>query len=946
MMAGVIVLTTSLGVSAATAAAPASMAPAAAIAETGSSSAATTEDEQGVLPPAAGAAMPTNTNEAVGDVLGLGYEQVIRLNGSKVEIADPGNRGGTVRKSFEAGTSRHYPGSPVFYGSKYFTDDGAVRAIAPMFGWTGVDHAASRLTVLNDSIYVSSLRSRTDGWGKLHPDGSAVRKYDAATGELVNERFILSPADVAVTALGAYEFKGHEYLAIGLNRFGVRVVDTNVDGMPDVRVVHDDWNGRNGLWDRDIVLAVALGTDAQGRFILVSGLMTYEYSAVVAVDLEDGSTRGDRAVHDIWSYNHRNTFDPWQWPDLIRIGPFGAEGKILVAINWPVLPGYPEWSQVSYHDASSGEVFIRVDGGSAQGIRFFTDAQGGNRVAMLRSGSLHGTYGSLGEAGPNGGWYHYDVGADDLHDAVPGYRAWAVTVENRSRAKIALTTHHGATRMDGCWYGSELRGLSRPIPAEPTEIPAGGTAGPFGTAQRTFGEGCASSHPGVLYAQVAPDGAPQETQLVKLLGDKEGVRVDQQVGAGRFTVTAERAGTTGVKLIVTDQHDEPTPVGVPSLTAKRLTPEPASTHKITTSVDDPYRPVYRFTVSGQSWHVPGADQLSNVTLPVPTVEASTDQVTWTALGTTTSPLAPTRDGTEIALGDSTFYWQTAPGATDYRYFRLTLPDGTTSEHLDILPLPAPPVDTLVYGFSIPLTFVAAPRSNGLDRATLPFRLMRLTPYAELDPTTYAELYDRLYYRDDKTLQLITGLGHPSTPGELTTITPLQGQFTNETATAPAYVSTTSKLLDTSRQARAVFKPNGLNTAVKEVAMSMRPDFSTLEARGTASGGLAVVSCAEGACRLPAPTPSQPLLHSADERTISLQLRSSVIAGTLSLPLISHTQQAYPEDVDPVEDALTYPGSKAMLGSAHEFGYNATVTTYLVTHGELVGAENVAVKAKE
>ncbi|MDF2830831.1 MAG: hypothetical protein K0R01_4114, partial [Mycobacterium sp.] len=337
----------------------------------------------------------------------------------------------------------------------------------------------------------------------------------------------------------------------------------------------------------------------------------------------------------------------------------------------------------------------------------------------------------------------------------------------------------------------------------------------------------------------------------------------------------------------------------------------------------------------------------------------TDQNTWTALGTTTSPLAPTRsetEPTELTLGDSTFYWQTTPGATDYRYFRLTLPDGTTSDTLDTTTLEAPQPTALtsveLVGKAVagsPLENNAVLRPNGLDQASLQVTLRDQDSRLELDPEQSPELYGRLYYRDSVTQALLTGLSGVDGSQKTTTFTTTPGQFAENQGAGPAptYAPVHVATGESNLSFQAHFKANAKNavTHFNSQPVIVRPVTGLLDVKGTAGNGMVVDGCPEGACVLTPPAPNRPVLHGLTGKTVSLQLKSSAIPGTLSLPLVSETE--YPEKITLAQSALNYgSNSKVTLDNASSFVTHwPTITTSFVAEGQLVRAENVYIKAK-
>lgn len=94
-------------------------------------------------------------NRVTGDVLGLGYEQVIRFDGPDVIITEPAAKGGAELRRFPAGASSSWP---------EWDDDGIPFTGQNDLVWF-VRHEASRIAVLGDDVYVSRLLKPNGVWG-------------------------------------------------------------------------------------------------------------------------------------------------------------------------------------------------------------------------------------------------------------------------------------------------------------------------------------------------------------------------------------------------------------------------------------------------------------------------------------------------------------------------------------------------------------------------------------------------------------------------------------------------------------------------------------------------------------------------------------------------------------------------------------------------------------
>ncbi|MDR5701676.1 hypothetical protein [Agromyces aerolatus] len=886
------------------------------------------------LPADAGITVPGLKNEVPADVLGLGYEQVVRLNESKVEVLDPVSRGSKVLRSFEAGAKSAWPtygfGLPLFYGGTNMTTKVA-------------HHQASRVAVAGRHIYVSNLLTKTtvDPWGKtiVTENGSVLKRY-TADGHFVDERYEADPG-FAITALDGFVWNDEEYLAIGYNKLGVRIVKPAVDGMPNDQQLLTHWSGpERGLAERDQVIEVKFGTDVDGRLLLAVGAVTQELPALAMLDV--GAGEEEEIGREIWTKNFRPHTAGWEWPEVIAFGKLGDEGRPHVAVGWPTL------GTVSFMDATTGQEKGSLGGGVVSVIRFFTDATGEHRVGIRRGiGQDFTSHVARLDAGGSPAFVE-NGGAGELEWMVPGYRAVSMHVENRSRAEISFKNYSGAVRTRGCWYSAELKGASPTLPKQAVRVAPGAKAGPYASAWRTVGEQCYSADIGVFYLQVDVPGEPGQRRIVQLQGDRTGIRIKEQVGSDRVSVQVEPRdarvdGPFGVRLIVTDTHEAPSIVGAPTLEGARLTPAPAEGRAPTDKVDDPSRPVHRFTVSDVSWQVPGAGSgLTEAQLPLPVAEGSVDGQTWVRLGTVASPVAPTREGDRVTMGRAVFDWQTPPRtSSDYRYIRVSA-GAAVSNVIDRRALPVPPEAPVVGGVSI--TAEGGARANGLDQAPMRVSLVG-TDLRNLDATTHAALYQRIYYRDGLTKALITGLGDPDDPSQLVMFSTTPGQYSNEGATASAatsigaYFSTRST--QPGRQVRAMFKHTATGPDALEGSAPLTPITNPLVPAQDSAGarGISIDTCAEGACTLADPS-AAPALHSLTSTSVSVQLASVAVHGAASLPLSAPNMPG--ELLTVAEDGFEIWGSRAVLRNPSVFGYNATISGQVITHGERVVLENLYV----
>jgi hypothetical protein len=299
------------------------------------------------------------SNEAVADVLKLGFDQVVRLRGSRVEVVAPPSRGREVLASFEAGTGATWPGCDLpFHGQD------VLRAVG---------HDASRVAVVGELIAVSVVRCAADlstfpwsdgrGWSAVElyqPDGTFVTRRTFADG-------------VAVTALDGVTVGGVSYLAVGLSTSGVRVVRADEPGLPDHHAVPADWRQHVARRDdREIVVAVRFGMTDDGRSMLVSAAMTFDGAAVVATDVLDGRL--------LWSDNHGTAEPLRDRPTSVAVGRFGPTGVPTVSVAWSS-------GRLTLHDASRGTRPFAVEGHPDKPVvaqRFVTTEHGGRLLTIRR----------------------------------------------------------------------------------------------------------------------------------------------------------------------------------------------------------------------------------------------------------------------------------------------------------------------------------------------------------------------------------------------------------------------------------------------------------------------------------------------------------------------------------------------------------------------------------
>jgi hypothetical protein len=294
-------------------------------------------------------------NEVAADVLGLGFEQVVRLNGSRVEVVAPESRGGGVLASFEAGADTTWPGCDLpFHGQD------VLRAVG---------HEASRVAVVGHRIAVSLVRCSPDPTSDRR--GSSTVELYEPNGTFVTRRTFAD--GVAVTTLDGVVVHGIAYLAVGLSASGVRVILADEPGLPDHHSLPADWRQHVGRRDdREIVVAARFGAADGGRTVLVCAAITVDGTAIVVTDVLDGKL--------LWSDNIMVTEPLRDRPTSIAVGPFGRSGAPTVSVAWSS-------GRLTLHDASRGTRPFQVAPQPENAVTaqsFVTGADGRRLLAVRR----------------------------------------------------------------------------------------------------------------------------------------------------------------------------------------------------------------------------------------------------------------------------------------------------------------------------------------------------------------------------------------------------------------------------------------------------------------------------------------------------------------------------------------------------------------------------------
>jgi hypothetical protein len=487
---------------------------------------------------------------------------------------------------------------------------------------------------------------------------------------------------------------------------------------------------------------------------------------------------------------------------------------------------------------------------------------------------------------------------------------------------------------------------------------------------------------------ITPAGDRADEHIVKLTAGAGGtLQIADQAGGYLtaaslsqvpFTPGSGMQETTwGTWQLTVTGGSTPVPVEPPTVTGYRLTAAPDKgnyTPPASPLADDPCRPVYRFDVTGDTWkNVISAGQVT-AQLPAMTAQGSSDSGhTWQDLGQLMPVTAPVvnPDGTVTlapAGKPASFFFQNPAGTAiapeadpagvckatgtnpPVTQVRVVMPGGTPSAAVNLAdPYTAPPSPPPNGGTgATPVSSIivtpttgspAAPRANGVDQATLG---VVLTPAntGGIIPANDGR-YQLIYYRQQTTNDLITGLYQPGGYDNYTAVGPAQGPYAG-----PAGPGEASNYLVTTTTANqnliAVFNDTGTalsggSNANTSGSISVAGTGTTgLTAGGTGAGGIQVTTTTAGPFALAAPTATGPALYQAGpdqdgNPATGLQLTAAAVTSPASLPLQIDGIHAHGLGSAP----LTVTGSTATLQGQSLFWPADTIDSALVTAGTLV-----------
>jgi hypothetical protein len=930
-----------------------------------------------------------NYGQAVGDFTGAGHDELALAEDGQLKIADIGKFGGAVRSAVSTdmgGTPNDGLYDPLncnltgcenvpVWGGGQWAQNGAA------YGMTSVKVAASA-----DSIYMAGATWNPSAYNpvstyqlhlyQLPHDGSCARASCAQAVNLPSTYgtdFAGEPQRLIVaTSLAVGVVGGQTLIAVGLSDNGIMIYNDNLQLVANILDMAD------GQGDQTPVTALAFGPPSgpgQGG-LLAAGV------------------ESPGATMFTWRLNpdgtEQSVTNDGQWfPDVEMAAAFAQINGQTVTV-FTRSDGDVIVFALDNKGNALGDLPVGQRTGQPTGITVVTPPGGDPGTQELVVGKLGGT-GDQVLQWVNGALTAVPVGpggattgtADQVYDWWPGYGAGRLRVADNSAGPVQIAMASRPDPQYGCWLNTSVTGGPSAFPAADTPVAAGATSPDYFAAALTAGPdgSCASAQPGstgerATYVIITPAGDSADEHIVKLTSAADGVlRIDSQVGGylnATLTQVSPTPGSWGTWQLAVTGGGAPAAQAAPAVTGYRLTaaPDPANYQPpASPAADDPCRPVYRFDVTGARWaNVVPAGQVS-AQLPAMTAQGSADGgTTWQDLGQLMPSAAPAvaADGT-VTLGPASFFFQnpagtaTPPGVwtsgqasqcpvtgqapvTEVR----VVSGGLASSPVMLADPTAPPLNggtgaTPVQGVAaVPDGnggAAAVLRADGVDQAGL---TLQLTPSSGGSVPASDPRYNLVYYRDDHTRALVTGLYQPGDFAGYTGIGPYAADGTAGQLTR-TYLATTSAA---AQQLDPVLNDTGTVTGGGGSAFAVAASSNPLTPAGASiTGGIGITGCATSptaACTLAVPAGTAPALYQAggpaSGPVTGLLLSATAITGRASLPLQTGTANTHRLGSAP----LTVTPSQAKLTDTSQFFPSDTVDTALVTAGQLVPVLSVQV----
>ena len=661
-------------------------------------------------------------NQAVGDFLGLGYDQRAVAEDGFLTIYNPPARGGNVLKSTP--TDLVAPG-PVQGGSQYF----------PGTLWNPWEQPAvmdpNQLAVMYlawspDGFYLAGAQN-TGGfydWRtiaqpyynvllyKLPADGSCASAtcatwiWNLPRSCQVGINFFT----MGVTALAVGTVQGKEYVALGTSKTNCQGPDYESNGAVDgVLVFPGEFSPAwppayfkqfyySGGYITNTVTGLAWDTNGSGLLgIALAGLSR----TIFAANFVPGS--GFIPKWTYWDRTFNEDSRDWSASALSVAVTHRADGSTVFAY------GMSDGSVKLFDPVVTSTTLLASSVPSPNPVDAvtFTDRTDGTTglpdiVAVSSTTNSAQLLRYTGETTLKpqpvapGGATRTDVGG--IQSWFPGYKTGSLsvrvpTVRDEGEA-ITVSFASRANPAYGCWFAPAAPGRAA-FPAGDVIIdPAVSTISPtytIGGLTAGANGDCASA--GITgqwaaYLVVAPVQRPADRTVVKIVVPRTGQPKVTTAGGSLAVTLSKVVGTTYAlgswQLLVSPQPHAAPPVNL-SLKATRLSPAGTA------------QPVYRLDVPATTFSLPVSNpaRISSI-IPAYTVWGSPDDVNDVKLGALLPQGQPTRSTSgSVTLAPASFYWQNSgdPGDTPVNYIHIEVENlrnvgGSPSVRLASAPPPA------------------------------------------------------------------------------------------------------------------------------------------------------------------------------------------------------------------------------------------------------------------
>lgn len=763
---------------------------------------------------------------AASDYLGEGHDQVAYYDDAgHLDIAEPAKYGGKVLRSTPTDlmptplNPPYQPAVPLGSGNWIVYENDQVGPYAPNDLYTedgqNFDLHDVQVAAGPDAIYMAGAsydtsdgdsKMVTDGYTlwlyKLPADGSCAQASCALAKYRLPNLFQhtgthLRSSLIVVNSLAVRQVDGHTLVAVGMSERGVMIFEADGNSLERLLTLGD-----MGPSDSDVVqtpvTALAFGpapSSTNGTLVLAVGVLsTWEDMFTYRLGVSE-SGADLRLTEQTMQHAGSSSL-------VLSAAVVTIKGTLYAAYGWD--NGMIQFTDIT--DSDTPFMARVTDGGDPPvGLTPFTPLGGSADTQDLAVGAWNQDAadakvvgyvdGEMSVLKPTQGGF---TGTDtEMQQWFPGYGAGRLTIHNTTNVPVTVQLYSSSTSASGCWLNADVTTtagnvIASALPAStPATLAAGATSPTYFVGSLTGGSDgdcfpTRGDNPGFnryAYLVVTPAGDPADERIIKFLvgDDDDALSIPQQVGASadpdhsasvlstQLTGPAHAVGNGdwgAWTLTVSGGAGDGRVSTAPTVTGQQLTSapiDPAAADPDPTAPDDPYRPVYRFDVSGAQWAQGSASDEVDTQVPAMVVQGLVGE-NWVTLGklmppTATRSAAGTSDSV-VTLGPSSFYWQNPPGAAPVTQVQVGF-GGSFSKPVTLSALQPPPTWSVTDPNRIAAIKVATgtggaltPRADGVDESGMSEVLQDFNgkSLSLTDPR-----YNLIFYRDSLSRALITGL---------------------------------------------------------------------------------------------------------------------------------------------------------------------------------------------